>query len=241
MFSAFPFWTELDAQAQQDLLTCGQKVCLPAGKFICLEGDFCQHLPLVFSGSVRVYKIGETGREITLYHLGKGDSCIMTASCIMSQKEFPAFAITETEVEAFTIPAHNLRQWVEHNPIWQNYIFGLFSQRLANVIEIVEEVAFGRMDCRIALFLLKIGDRQLDTISITHEEIAQELGTSREVVSRILKTFGRWWMRNVIESKIKDVENLGKVMNCPKCQSSQKKKNGFRRGKQSFRCKNCGC
>lgn len=213
MFSAFPFWTELDAQAQKDLLTCGHKVCLSADEFICLEGDFCQHLPLVFSGSVRVYKIGGTGREITLYHLVKGDSCIMTASCIMSQKEFPAFAITETEVEAFTIPANNLREWVEHNPIWQDYIFGLLSQRLASVIEIVEEVAFGRMDCRIASYLLKIGDRNPDTISITHEEISQELGTSREVVSRILKTFEQQQLLSRSRGKIqlKNKVKLAKI------------------------------
>ncbi|MDJ0531597.1 MAG: Crp/Fnr family transcriptional regulator [Xenococcaceae cyanobacterium MO_207.B15] len=187
--ASFPFWEKLDNPSQINFLNQCQQVSLSAGKFICLEGDVCNHLPLVISGSVRVYKIGTSGREITLYHLEKGDSCIMTASCIISQKEFPAFAVTETEVEAIIIPANSLRKWVMHNPTWQEYIFGLLSQRLADVIEIIEEVAFRRMDCRIASYLIKNCDRTIPTMQITHEAIAQELGSSREVVSRILKTF----------------------------------------------------
>lgn len=129
----------------------------------------CHHLPLVISGSVRVYKIGESGREITLYHLEQGDSCIMTASCIISQKVFPAFAVTETEVEAIIVPAHSLREWIKHNPVWQEYIFGLLAQRLDNVIEVVEEVAFRRLDCRIANYLVHNVDPTLQTLTITHE------------------------------------------------------------------------
>lgn len=162
---------------------------MPAGHFVCLEGDLCNHLPLVISGSVRVYKIGESGREITLYHLERGDSCILTASSIISQKVFPAFAVTETEVEAFVIRANSLKEWVMHDQIWQEYIFGLLAQRLANVIEIIEKVAFQRLDCRIATYLLENSDR--NRIRITHEAIARELGSSREVVSRILKAFER--------------------------------------------------
>ena len=76
-----------------------------------------------------------------------------------------------------------------NNPIWQEYIFGLLSQRLANVIEIIEEVAFRRMDCRIASYLLNNNDSNLQTLRITHEAIAQELGSSREVVSRSSQNF----------------------------------------------------
>ncbi|MBE9046868.1 Crp/Fnr family transcriptional regulator [Pleurocapsales cyanobacterium LEGE 10410] len=172
--SIFPFWAELDAKAQTDLLTQGQYLKLSAGQFICLEGELCNSLPLVISGNVRIYKIGESAREITLYHLDRGDSCIMTASCILSQKIFPAFAVTETEVEAFAVPAASLREWVKHNHVWQEYIFGLLSLRLANVIEIVEEVAFGRLDCRIASYLIDNSDRSLRTIAITHEAIAHD-------------------------------------------------------------------
>lgn len=205
-FSIFPFLHQLDTTIKTDLLREAQQVNLAAGKFICLEGDFCDCLPLLISGSVRIYKIGENCREITLYHLEPGDSCIMTASCIISQKAFPAFAITETEVTAIIIPAKSLRKWVMQSPIWQDYIFGLLSQRLFNVIEIVEEVAFRRMDSRIASYLLKIGNDCSKTIQITHEEIAQELGTSREVVSRILKTFEKKQLLSLSRGTIR-IEN----------------------------------
>lgn len=213
IFSTFPFLEQLDTQIKTDLLSQAQQIKLSAGQFICLEGDFCNHLPMVISGSVRIYKIGESGREITLYHLEQGDSCIMTASCIISQKSFPAFAIAETEVEAIIIPANSLRKWVTHSPIWQNYIFGLLSLRLSNVIEIVEEVAFRRMDCRIASYLLIRSDSSAPTILITHEEIAQELGTSREVVSRILKTFEKKGLLSLSRGmiRLKNWDELGTI------------------------------
>lgn len=198
----FPVWKKLAPKAQADLLAQGQLVKLWAGEFICMEGDICNQLPILISGNARVYKIGANGREITLYHLDQGDSCIITASCIISQKLFPAFAIAETELEALIIPANSLREWVEHNVIWQEYIFGLLSQRLANVIEIVEEVAFGRLDCRIADYLINHIDRISQTIKITHEAIAQELGSSREVVSRILKAWEKQKLVSLSRGKI---------------------------------------
>lgn len=120
--SIFPFWEKFNAEMKINFLTQSNSISLPAGQFICLEGDMCNQLPVIISGSVRVYKIGESGREITLYHLERGDSCIMTASCIVSQKSFPAFAVSETEVEAITIPANVLREWVRDDPSWQEYI-----------------------------------------------------------------------------------------------------------------------
>ena len=187
--TTFPFLNKLSSKEKNTFLTQVQPINLAKNRSIYFEGDFCQSLPLIISGSVRIYKLGDGGREITLYYLEPGDSCVLTASSIMSQKCFPAFAVTKSDVEAITIPASSLRTWVRYNPIWQDYICELFSHRLASVIEIVEEVAFRRMDCRIASYLLKIGNTRAETISKTHLEIAQELGTSREVVSRILKNF----------------------------------------------------
>lgn len=201
----FPVWEKLTPEARKDLLDLGKYVKLSTGEFICMEGDACHYLPLVISGSAKVYKIGASGREITLYHLDRGDSCIMTASCIISQKVFPAFAIAETEVEALIIPANSLRAWVQHNPIWQEYIFGMLAQRLANVIETLEEVAFRRLDCRIAAYFLDNSDPKI--IKITHEAIAQELGSSREVVSRVLKTWEKQGLLTLSRGKI-ELKNL---------------------------------
>jgi CRP/FNR family transcriptional regulator len=163
---------------------------LPAGQYICWEGDVCAQLAVVLSGTVRVYKIGESGREITLYRIEENDSCILTASCILSQIRFPALAVVEREVRAALIPAPILREWIKKYDVWRVYIFELMSKRLADVITTVEEIAFRRVDVRIAEFLAELAEEQ-EYIAITHQEIAYELGTAREVVSRILKDFER--------------------------------------------------
>jgi len=161
-----------------------------AGQTICREGDVCSHLAVVLAGTVRVYKIGESGREITLYRIEEGDSCVLTASCILSQARFPALAVVESEVQVVLIPAATLRLWMREYEAWQVYVFKLMSQRMSDLIATVEEVAFRRVDLRIAEYLLKLSADKKH-IAITHQEIAYEVGTAREVVSRILKDFER--------------------------------------------------
>lgn len=163
---------------------------LPAGAFVFWEGDTCAQLAIVLSGTVRVYKVGENGREITLYRIEENESCILTASCILSHVEFPAFAVVEKEVRAALIPAPILHDWMERYDVWREYVFQLMSKRLADVIATVEEIAFRRVDSRIAELLADRAKQQAH-IPITHQEIAYELGSAREVVSRILKDFER--------------------------------------------------
>lgn len=161
---------------------------IPAGRDVFVEGDAAEAIPLMMSGVVRVYTIGETGREITLYRFGPGESCILTANAILSQQSFPAIATVEQEAEAVMIPADTLREWVARHDLWRGFIFDLLSQRLASVMAIVDEVAFQRMDSRLAAFLLDRSHLE-NPIQITHQEIAAELGSSREVISRILEDF----------------------------------------------------
>ena len=125
-----------------------------AGREVFLEGDRADAIALLISGVVRVYKIGETGREITLYRFGLGESCILTANAILSQQSFPAIATVEQETEAVMIPAEVFREWVKRHDLWREYVFDLFSQRLSIVMAIVDKVVFRRMDTRLAAFLL---------------------------------------------------------------------------------------
>ncbi|MCB0036347.1 MAG: Crp/Fnr family transcriptional regulator [Anaerolineales bacterium] len=177
---------EVQQEAMQQMIVAQ----VPVGEIICWEGDTCGQLAIVLSGLVRVYKIGENGREITLYRIEENDSCILTASCILSEVKFPALAVVEQTVRVALIPAPVLRRWINQYDVWRNYVFGLLSYRLAGVIATIEEVAFRRVDVRIAEFLLKTADAR-GHLTITHQEIASELGTAREVVSRILKDFER--------------------------------------------------
>jgi CRP/FNR family transcriptional regulator len=119
---------------------------IPVGRDVFVEGDQVDAIALLISGVVRVYKIGETGREITLYRFGNGQSCILTANAILSQKNFPAVATVEKEAEAVMIPADTFRDWVRRYDLWREFVFDLLSERLSSVMAIVEEVAFRRMD-----------------------------------------------------------------------------------------------
>ena len=174
---------------------------MPAGREVFVEGDHAEAIALLISGVVRVYKIGETGREITLYRFGNGESCILTANAILSQKGFPAIAMVEKEAEAVMIPAESLRDWVRRYDLWREFVFDLLSERLSSVMAIVEEVVFRRMDARLASFIIERGSRS-DSIYITHQEISTELGTSREVISRILEDFSATGLINVSRGKI---------------------------------------
>jgi len=161
---------------------------IPAGRDVFAEGDQVDAIALLISGVVRVYTIGETGREITLYRFGTGESCILTANAILSRQSFPAIATVERDAEAVMIPAATFRDWVRRYDLWREFVFDLLSQRLASVMAIVDEVAFQRMDTRLAAFLVE-RSRSQNPVRITHQEIAAELGSSREVVSRILEDF----------------------------------------------------
>jgi CRP/FNR family transcriptional regulator len=163
---------------------------IPAGQDVFLEGDRVEAIALLISGVVRVYKIGETGREITLYRFGNGESCILTANAILSQKTFPAIATVEKEAEAVMIPAGIFRDWVRRFDPWREFVFDLLSERLSTVMAVVDEVVFQRMDRRVATLLLDRSKTQ-HPIRATHQEFAAELGSSREVISRILEDFSQ--------------------------------------------------
>jgi CRP/FNR family transcriptional regulator len=182
----FPFLVGAPPSLADRLVAAGTRVSLPAGHHICREGDPCAHLAMVLSGTARVYKLGETGREITLYRVEPSQTCILTAACILSDRAFPAFASCETDVEALAIPATAVRDWLVTSAEWRGFIFELVALRLATVISVIEEVAFRRMDRRVAEYLLR-GAPRTTVVATTHQQMAYELGTSREVVSRILK------------------------------------------------------
>lgn len=190
----FPFLHAASPALHEAIATQAVATTLPAGAFVCMEGNACAHLPLVLEGNARVYKLSDDGRPITLYRIRPGESCILTASCILSDRLFPAFAEAETDVDALVIPAPLFQDWFDQFRAWRTYVFDLLSRRLTTVIELVEEVAFHRVDERLAAYLAEAG-ASATRLERTHEHIAADLGTSREVVSRILKEFEhRGWV-----------------------------------------------
>ncbi len=185
--TAYPFLRALSENETESIRQYSLLKTLPAGETVFLKGDTCSFFAFILAGRVRVFKTGETGRQITLYRFEKGESCILTASCIMSKNTFPAEAEVEEEIETVLIPNELLREFVKEYDPWRKYFFDLLSTRLSEVMEIVEEVAFRKMDSRIVEYINN--NSAGGVLNATHLEIASELGTSREVVSRILKDF----------------------------------------------------
>lgn len=201
---SLPLLQHADLQLSREFRAEAFFARIPAGKDVFVQGDQADAIALLISGVVRVYKIGETGREITLYRFGNGESCILTANAILSRKSFPAIATVEKEAEAVMIPAEAFRDWVKRHDVWREFVFDLLSDRLSSVMAVVDEVAFQRMDRRVAS-LLVTKSRTQHPIRITHQEIAAELGSSREVISRILEDFSQ---RGIIESGRGTIEIL---------------------------------
>jgi len=202
ILQALPILKHADSALLREFQQTAFFTRIPKGRDVFIEGDHVDAIALLISGVVRVYKIGETGREITLYRFGNGESCILTANAILSQKNFPAVATVEQEAEAVMIPADTFRDWVRRFDLWREFVFELLSLRLSSVMAVVEEVAFRRMDVRLASLLTERG-RKSDLIHMTHQEIAAELGSSREVISRILEDFSAQGMVEVSRGMIK--------------------------------------
>ncbi len=187
IFEALPFLYEAEDRLLEEIKAQTTRIRIEAGDTIFWEGDRCQGMAIALSGRVRVFKIGENGNEITLYRFGKGEGCILTASCILNKGTFPAIARVEEDGQALLISASVVRRWVRQYEEWQNFICGLLAGRLGNIIATVEEIAFKRMDARLMAFLVKKASEGQSTLITTHQKIASELGTAREVISRILK------------------------------------------------------
>jgi CRP/FNR family transcriptional regulator len=169
------------------------QVNLEEGKVLFLEGDGCQQVGFVGEGSIRVSKIGETGREITLYHVNPGEGCVLNISCAFSDTGYPAMASIEKPTQMVVFPATLFRDWMS-KPEIRSFVFELFSRRLSQVITLVEEIVFRKMDQRLAEFLIQKFENKgkpRRVVKMTQEQIAAEMGTAREVVNRLLKEFER--------------------------------------------------
>lgn len=168
-----------------DFLAAGQPAALPRGHQVYWQGDACQGIAFLLTGAIRVYKCSESGREISLYEIVPGETCILNASCIIGRQGYPANAVTLADCRALLIPSTSFRALMaSHEPL-RIFIYSLLGQRLSEMMELVEEVAFRRMDDRLRDYLLEKSSDNI--LRATHQTIANDLGTSREVVTRLLR------------------------------------------------------
>lgn len=186
----FPALNTLDTSTRNRLLSSALSVTLPEGAMVFLEGADCSNYLLVLQGSVRVQKLSESGREIVLYRVEHGQSCVLTTSCLLSSEAYSAEAVTETPVEAIAIPNTLFQELLANSKEFRTFVFATYAERLTGLLMLIDAIAFGRMDARLAALLIELMDED-KSVAKTHQDLARELGTAREVVSRLLKEFER--------------------------------------------------
>ena len=190
----FVYASEVPEALVKEMESAATTVRLNRGTYFVHAGDACKGVALLSEGDIRVFKTGPTGREITLYHVEPGQTCLLTLNGALTGEAYPAHAIVEADVEAVVLPVASFRKWVDRDTDFRRFIFRSMAERIGDLMGLFDEVAFGRMDRRLAEFLDRAfadGSGGGKTLQITHDQIAAELGSAREVISRILKDFER--------------------------------------------------
>ncbi|MFN3883327.1 MAG: Crp/Fnr family transcriptional regulator [Rhodocyclaceae bacterium] len=184
LYALYPVLQALPPLLRERLAVETRSLRVSAGTTLFDERQPCQGFPFVLSGAIRVLKRAANGRALPLYKVLPGESCIITSSCLLGNVPYNACGVTEGETRLVLLPRGLFDAMLE-TPAFRDFVFGLFAERIAELMQLVEEVAFRKLDQRLAGLLLGKG-RQLN---VTHQQLADELGSVREMVSRLLKGF----------------------------------------------------
>jgi CRP/FNR family transcriptional regulator len=184
LLSLYPVLGELPATLRDRALAQAQAVDVPAGAVLFDESQPCQGFPFILKGGIRVVKPAANGRELPLYRVLPGESCIITSSCLLGHADYNARGVTEAPTTLVLMPRDVFDELLAQ-PVFRNFVFQLFSERMADLMQLIEEVAFRKLDQRLAGLLLGKGK----LLHSTHQQLADELGSVREMVSRLLKGF----------------------------------------------------
>ena len=169
---------------------------IPEGFKLIEIGDYIRSMPLLISGAIKVIREDSEGDELLLYFLERGDTCAMTLSCCIGQTKSEIRAVAELDTKLVMIPIQKMEEWTGKYRSWRNFVFESYHNRLMEMLEAIDSIAFMKMDERLLKYLAdKIKVTQDKMVRTTHQEIAYELHTSRVVISRLLK----------------NLENLGKI------------------------------
>lgn len=186
----YPVLARLPEGLSRALRAEAMPVAVPAGTVAFDEDSPCAGLTLLVQGSVRVVRAGAQGREIMLYRVRPGESCILSVSCLLGSATYAARGVVESELRGVVVPAALFERLVAEAPVFRAFVFELFGARIATLLQLVEQVAFHRLDQRLARHLLHCfedaGGAEVDT---THQRLADQVGSVREIVSRILEGF----------------------------------------------------
>lgn len=189
LLSLYPVLAALPAGLRQQVGAAVQIVTIPAGAVLFDEKQPCQGFPFILEGAIRVVKAASNGRELPLYRVLPGESCIITSSCLLGHADYNARGTTEGTTTLALLPRELFGELLGE-PVFRSFVFALFSERMAELMQLVEEVAFHKLDQRLAGLLLGKGR----VVHASHQQLADELGSVREIVSRLLKGFAEQGM-----------------------------------------------
>lgn len=196
----------LPQDLKDDLVKGSKIVSVPAGTQIFAPGQSADNLLLLLDGTVRVQQRSETGREVFLYRVHAGESCVLTTACMLAFEDYAADGIAETDVTAVAIPRRTFDDLAARSAIFREFIFKAYSRRITDLFTLIDDIVFQRMDVRLAARLLELAGNG-DMVRATHQFLATELGTAREVISRILSEFQR---RGWVEQARGEVRLVGR-------------------------------
>ncbi|MDA5558991.1 Crp/Fnr family transcriptional regulator [Shimia sp. MMG029] len=181
----------------------------PKGTCIFASGQTADNLLLLLEGTVKVTQKSESGREVFLYRVHAGESCVLTTACMLAFEDYSAEGTAETDVKAVAIPRATFDDLVGKSPVFREFVFAAYSRRITDLFTLIDDIVFQRMDVRLASRLLELADTR-QTVRATHVVLASELGTAREVISRILSEFQRrGWIEQLRgEVKLLDPDGL---------------------------------
>ena len=166
---------------------------VPPGTVMFSAHSPCSGYPLVLGGSIRVLQRYPNGRELQLYRVKPGESCLLSGSCLLGQASYDASGIAETEVELLIVPPAEFQALIAGDETFRRPVFAMFGERLAALMQVVEAIAYQKLDQRLAALLVNKGPE--GDIHATHQALADELGSVREIVSRLLRSFeDRGWV-----------------------------------------------
>ncbi|AZQ69377.1 Crp/Fnr family transcriptional regulator [Silicimonas algicola] len=182
--------SRLEPPIKELLLRRSQIIEVPADTVIFGPGKSPENMLFLLDGTVRVQQVSESGREIVLYRINAGESCVLTTACLLAYDDYSAEGYAETAVRAAAVPRQVFDDLVAQSKTFRQFVFSAFSKRITDLFLVIDEVAFQRMDVRLAQKLIELSHGE-DTIETTHQKLSVELGTAREVVSRQLQEFQR--------------------------------------------------
>lgn len=205
--------SRLPADIRDELAAGSQVITVPAGTQIFAPGQTADNLLLLLDGSVKVQQKSETGREVFLYRVHAGESCVLTTACMLAFEDYSAEGTSETEVRAVAIPRKTFDDLVSKSPLFREFVFTAYSRRITDLFTLIDDIVFQRMDVRLASRLLELADAN-SVVHATHAVLGTELGTAREVISRTLSEFQRrgWVEQSRGEVRIIAKEGLERMV-----------------------------